>query len=220
METAYPQKIKESEYKLRWVTPIREVPLCGHATIATAYTLVHEYHETSPILFHTMSGKIEAEIKENKITLSFPKGVTEKEVLYQMLEKLGIKDYVDMRKNVGPLVYMVVVESPETVRSLEPDLPVVQRLLWDNDAYFVIVTAKGVDPYDYVYRVFNKMAEDHGCGVANSVVGPYWAERLGKSELFAHQPTPRQSKIMVKVLEEGIRITGSATQLIKGTITI
>jgi PhzF family phenazine biosynthesis protein len=68
MEIAYPQKIKESEYKLRWFTPIREVPLCGHVTIVTAYTLVHEYHETSPILFHTMSGKIEAEIKENKIT--------------------------------------------------------------------------------------------------------------------------------------------------------
>jgi predicted PhzF superfamily epimerase YddE/YHI9 len=181
---------------------------------------VHEYDDTSPILFQTLSGEIEAQIKENKVTLSFPKGVTEKEVLHPMIEKLGIKDYIDMRKNTGPLVYMVVVESPEMVRSLEPDLPRVQRLVYDNDAYFIVVTARGFDHYDYVYRIFNKMAEDHGCGVANSIVGPYWAERLGKSELFAHQPTHRQSEIMVKVLDDVIRITGSATPLIKGTMTI
>jgi PhzF family phenazine biosynthesis protein len=219
-ETAFPRKIKEGEYKLRWFSPIREVPLCGHATIATAYTLVHEYRETSSIIFHTISGKIEAEINDNKVTLNFPRGATEKEVIPQMIEKLGIKDYVDMRKNVGPLVYMVEVEKPEMVRMLEPDMVGVQKLLWDMDAYFVIVTAKGFGSYDYVYRVFNKMTEDHGCGVANSVVGPYWAEKLCKNELFALQPTARQSEIMVKVLNDGIRLTGSATMLIKGTMTI
>lgn len=220
-ETAYTTKIKESEYKLRWFTPIREVPICGHATIATAFTLVHEHHETSPIIFHTMSGDLIAEVEDNKVSLSFPRLDTEREVNVALLEKLGISDYVDMRKNTRlPMVYMVVVEDPEDVQKLIPDMGGVQALLRDTGAYFVVVTAKGFELYDYVYRVFNQMDEDHGCVTANAFIGPYWSRNLGKYELLAHQPTHRKSEMMIDVLEDGLKVTGSATQLIKGTLTI
>ncbi len=71
-ETAFAEKIGENEYKLRWFTPEMEMPLCGHATIATAYTLTTEYGVPSPIMFHTLSGEMKVEVDENRVTLNFP----------------------------------------------------------------------------------------------------------------------------------------------------
>lgn len=220
-ETAFPHKLEENGYSLRWFSPLGEVPICGHATIATAHTLVHEYHETSPIIFHTMSDEIETAVDGNKVTIGFPRAETEKSVNNSLLEKLGIIDYVDMRRNTyGPLIFMVEVKNPEDVRLLQPDMRGVQTSLRETGAHFVVVTAEGAKPYDYVYRVFNRMDEDHGCGTANVIIAPYWSAKLGKSMLFASQPTHRESEMLVEVLEGGLKITGSATPLIKGKLTI
>jgi len=219
-ETAYTMKINEGEYKLRWFTPIREVPFCGHATIATAYTLVHEYHETTPITFQSQIGKLEATVNDNRVTLSFPRGETEKTVNEALLKKLGITDYIEMRKITRPrLAYMVEVEDAEDAKMLEPDMVGVQELLRELDAYFVAVTAKGFELFDYVYRVFNQMDEDHGCVTANVLLGPYWSRKLGKCELLVHQPTYRETKMRIEVLDDRMKVSGSVTQLIKGTLT-
>jgi PhzF family phenazine biosynthesis protein len=219
-ETAYPSKIKQSEYRLRWFTPIREVPICGHATIASAYTLVSEYNETSPVVFHTMSGELRAEVEDSKVSLSFPRFETVREVNDALLEKHGITDYLEMRKlSRLPLIYMVEIDDPAMVQTLTPDMGSVQSVLRESGAYFVVVTAEGFRSYDYVFRVFNQMDEDHGCVTGNALIAGYWSMKLGKSRLVSHQPTHRMTEMIVDVLDDRLMITGSATQVIKGTLT-
>ena len=89
-ETAFPIKIGESEYKMRYFTPSQEQFLCGHATMGTAYTLVKEYGEKSPIKFHTISGEINVEINENQVTLNFPIWTMSKSDKKEIAESLGI----------------------------------------------------------------------------------------------------------------------------------
>jgi len=221
-ETAFTEKIGETEYKLRWFTSRREVPMCGYATIATAYTLAIEYGVKSPISFHTMSGVFPAEVEDNQVTINFPlyptsfMKTTEDE---RLLEPLGVENYIELRRSDGPLVYMVELNSHEKVRELNPD-PRIRDLLKEMNAFFIIATARGEGPFDYVHRVFNQGGEDHGCGVAQCALGPYWRSKLGKSEMRSLQPSERGSEIFVELTDDATRITGKATMLIKGTLTI
>ena len=221
-ETAFTEKIGESEYKLRWFTSRREVPLCGYATIATAYTLSKEYGVKSPISFHTMSGVFPAEVQDNQVTINFPFYPTsfmKKTEDERLLEPLGVKDYVELRRSDGPTVFMVELNTPEEVRRLNPD-PRITDVLRELDALFIIATARGEEPFDYVHRVFNQGGEDHGCGVAHCALGPYWQSRLGKGMMSSMQPSERGSEILVELTDVATRITGKATMLIKGTLTI
>ena len=221
-ETAFTEKIDESEYRLRWFTSRREAPMCGYATIATAYTLAKEYGVKSPISFHTMSGVFLAEVEKNQVTINFPFYPTsfiKKTKDERLLEPLGVKDYVELRRSDGPIIFMVELNSPEEVKELNPD-PRIRDELKEMDAFFIIATAKGEDPFDYVHRVFNQGGEDHGCGVAQCALGPYWQAKLGKSKMRSLQPSERGSEILVELTDDATRITGAATMLIKGTLTI
>jgi len=91
-ETAFPIKVSPSEYNLRWFTPTSEMPLCGHATIATAYTLATEYKEKSPIKFHTLSGDHLVEVDDNNVTLNFPRWSFEPKPNPKLCKLLGIED--------------------------------------------------------------------------------------------------------------------------------
>ena len=219
-ETAFTEKIGESEYRLRWFTPRGEVPMCGYATIATAYTLAKEYGVGSPISFHTMSGVLPAEINEDQVTINFPLyPLIKKTEDERLLEPLGVKNYVELRCSDTPLIFMVELENHEQVSKLNPD-PSIRNLLKEMNAYFIIATARGKKPFDYVHRVFNQGGEDHGCGVAHCALGPYWQMKLGKSKMRSLQPTERGSEIFVELTDDATRITGSAKLLIKGTLSI
>jgi len=119
--------------------------------------------------------------------------------------------------------YAIIFDSQPQVETFTPDIHRFLQYSQKNNVPAVAVTAKGDGEYDYVYRVFAPMMgvnEDSGTGIANCLFGHYWGEVLGKKEMWVGQPSERFSEMIVHLVEDGVRITGSATPLIKGTISI
>ena len=82
---------------------------------------------------------------------------------------------------------------------------------------------KGEGDFDYVYRAFAPLMginEDPGTGIVNCIIGHYWGQFLGKKRMNVHQPSERGSEFIVETVENGVRITGKATSLIKGTLSL
>jgi PhzF family phenazine biosynthesis protein len=224
-ETAFAEKIGPSLYKLRWFTPELEASLCGHATMATAYTLAKEHRVKSPIVFHTKSGSIKAEVSRSQATLEFPSFSIEKTDDERILEPLGIEDCVELRYTPASAIpkFTVILENQEQVRELWPDFSRLKELGGELGFKGVIVTGKGEAPYDYVYRTFAPGAgidEDQGTGSVHCVIASYWRNRLGKTEMRSLQLSERGSEMIIRVVEDGVRITGSVRLLIRGTLSI
>ncbi len=178
-------------FELRWFTPTTEVLLCGHATLAAAHVLwqTEVAGQENAIRFQTKSGLLGAARHAEGIQLDFPSEPAEPaEAPPALVEGLG-----------GPLRYvgrnrmdfLAEVDSEDTLRRLAPGL----RRLATLPARGVIVTSRSLDPrYDFVSRFFAPAAgvdEDPVTGSAHCCLGPFWRERLGKTELRAYQASPR-----------------------------
>jgi PhzF family phenazine biosynthesis protein len=221
-ETAFAEKIDENEYKLRWFTPEMEMPLCGHATIATAYTLTTENGVPSPIMFHTLSGEMK-EVDENRVTLNFPFFSFNKTNDDRIMEAVGVEDYEEIRYTDNPPAYTAILREEKQVKELKPDFNRLRELCTELGVMGLIVTSPASLPYDYAYRTFAPGAgvdEDQGTGIVQCAIASYWKDRLGKNVMRSIQYSERVSEMDVEVIDEGVRITGSATPLIKGTILI
>ena len=222
-ETAFPINTGPSEYSMRYFTPFKEQFLCGHATMGTAYTLVHEYGEKSPIKFHTISGEIKVEVNENKVTLNFPIWTMSKTDNKEVAETLGVKDYEEMYVGDTVPYIMIVLKNKKQVEQVDPDFRAFKEYCVSNNLGGGGVAAKGDGEYDYVLRAFGSamgVDEDPGTGIAQCLIAPYWGKKLGLKVLRVGQLSERGSEMTVELLEDGIRITGSATPLIKGILTI
>ena len=137
---------------------------------------------------------------------------------------MGIKDYVEIRytKSLGPK-YTVILENQEQVRDIKPDFMQFRKICKKLGYKGVLVTSKGKDPYDYVFRNFAPCAginEDHGAGVAHCALAPYWSDKLGRKKMRSLKLTDRLSEMKIETLDDAVLITGTVTPLIKGTLTI
>ena len=119
--------------------------------------------------------------------------------------------------------YLVKVQSSKQVEEFTPDFNKLLQYSKKTGELAVVVTAKGEGEFDYVYRTFAPLMgidEDPGTGIVNCMIGHYWGEVLGKKVMKVNQPSLRGSKFTVEIVENGVRITGKATPLIKGIISI
>jgi len=216
-ETAFLQRGRDG-YDLRWFTPVVEVDLCGHATLASAHILWEAGYEEvrDEIRFNTRSGRLSAVKKGDWIELDFP---AEPAMMVEppalVLEALGIKP---MYAGKNRFDYLIEVESEEIVRSIKPDF----KLLSEATERGVMVTAiSDIKGYDFVSRFFAPAVgidEDPVTGSAHCCLGPYWKERLGKSELLAYQASERGGILRVGVGKERVRIGGMAITVMKGEL--
>jgi len=222
-ETAFTEKIKENEFKLRWFTPEIEMSLCGHATMATAHTLHHQYNAPSSLIFHTLSGEMKVEVSENMVTLNFPYFSFDKSENTQILDATDIRDYTEFRYTDNPPAFTAIIEEEKKLRNLSIDFNHLRELSSELGVMGLVVSSPASMPYDYAYRTFAPGAgvdEDQGTGIVQCVVAKYWSNRLGKDVMRSIQYSERVSEMKVEIQEKGVRITGSVTPLIKGTITI
>jgi PhzF family phenazine biosynthesis protein len=223
-ETAFAEKIGESDYKLRWFTPVLEMPLCGHATLSTAYILFTKYGEKSPISFHTKSGVLKVYNTSEGIRLAFPVfPSTSAEPPAELLQALGVKNPLDSvyEKSMG--VYLLLLEDEEDIESVEPNFEALNKVCKKHGLIGAIVTARGSDKFDFVSRVFAPGAgvnEDPVTGLAHCMLVPYWASKLGKSKLSAYQKSKRGGELGLELVGETIYITGKAVTLLEGNITV
>lgn len=216
-ETAFlvPQ---DDGFRLRWFTPVIEVDLCGHATLASAHVLWQEeaYPLDQPIHFYTNSGRLDIRRIGEEIEMDFPLvPVTPSPLPDGILDALGCEVLEVMQ--AGP-DYLIRVTNESTVRALQPDMASLRRI----PARGFMVTAAADDPaLDFVSRFFGPSAgidEDPVTGSAHCALGPYWSAILGKSQLSAHQCSPRGGSLKLKINGERILLRGRAVTVFKGTL--
>src|SRR5580692_5625080 len=148
-ETAYVVPRADGDFDLRWFTPVVEVDLCGHATLASAYVLALRKHTEWPVRFHTRSGILTVAQNQDSFEMDFPARPPQPcETPAGLLPALGLKTALVMKSRD----YLVVVDRAEQVRALSPDIAALAKL--DIGIIGAIVTAPGEGDVDYVCRFF------------------------------------------------------------------
>jgi PhzF family phenazine biosynthesis protein len=214
-ETAFFVK-KDDGYELRWFTPTVEMDLCGHATLASAHVLYELLGEITDVLkFQTKSGLLTVEKKDDLLVLDFPsRPAAACEIPDGLIKTIG-KTPKEVLKSRD---YLMVYESEEEVRAIKPNF----AALLEIDTHAVIVTAKGSDS-DFVSRFFAPevgVFEDPVTGSAHCTLIPYWAEKLGKTKLFARQVSARGGELFCELVGDRVRIGGNAALYLKGNIFV
>lgn len=202
-------------YHLRWFTPTTEVDLCGHATLASAWVLFEKLGiQGDEVSFDTRSGVLVVRKEADRLSMNFPArpGVPA-EAPAELLAGLGGLRPAEALKARD---YMVVAESEEAVRALQPDFAALARV----DAWATIVTAPG-KKVDFVSRFFapaHGVPEDPVTGSSHCTLVPYWAKRLGKTRLTAHQVSARGGELFCEDLGTRVSIAGRAALYLEGSI--
>jgi PhzF family phenazine biosynthesis protein len=205
-------------FRLRWFTPATEVDLCGHATVAAAHALraAGRVAGTAPVGFHTRSGLVSASFDDGRIELDLPAdAVTSADPPAALADRWPVT-----ATTVGRSDLVVEVADADTVRSVVAPLEVIAALPYRG----VIVTARG-DPgsgTDYVLRFFAPavgVPEDPVTGSAQCTLGPYWADRLGRTRLEAAQLSPRGGRLGVTVAGDRVGVAGTAVTVLVGALT-
>lgn len=223
-ETAFVWR-ERGAYGLRWFTPAVEVPLCGHATLASAHVLYETGREKpdAAIAFDTLSGRLVAVRESDWIRLDFPALPPRAEAPPPpgLLAALGLAEarvceVPRPAASDGPS-FLVEVESAEALRAVEPDF----RALARAPGHAVIVTARGSGEYDFVSRFFAPKAgvdEDPVTGSAHCSLAPYWCARLGRSELTGLQLSQRSGVVRVRSRGERVDLLGRALTVLRGEL--
>ncbi|MFP4525637.1 MAG: PhzF family phenazine biosynthesis protein [Bacteroidales bacterium] len=213
-ETAF-LKAKDQKYEIRWFTPVCEVPLCGHATLASAYLILKELEpQRKDVIFESKSGDLTVKTDDELLCMSFPTSKIEKiDVSYEIIEALHRKP-AELYKSDD---YMAVFNDEQIIRHMKPDFEAIKTL----DARGIIITAPGKN-VDFVSRFFAPaigINEDPVTGSAHTKLAPYWSKRLGKNTLSAVQLSERQGKLICRNYGERVEISGKARIYLKGHIS-
>ena len=213
-ETAFIVAGDES-YSLRWFTPSIEVDLCGHATLAAGYVVLHHLRpDIDSVSFETISGQLTVTRDGDRLSMDFParapKPVAVSEALSDALGEAPSE--VHASRDI-----LAVYEDEAVVRRLSPDPA---KLLALEEGLGVIVTAKG-DAVDFVSRFFVPkagIAEDPVTGSAHCTLVPFWAKRLGRSQLVAHQVSSRGGELHCEHRGDRVIMSGQCTLFLTGSI--
>ena len=205
----------ETGFGLRWFTPVKEVDLCGHATLATAHVLFEMLgFAGQAITFETRSGELIVGRKGGRLEMNFPACPPAPCELSKTLTKALGQRPLDV---FAADDYLAIFDSEATVRAITPDM----ALLGQLDLRGVIVTAPGTD-VDFVSRFFAPklgIPEDPVTGSAHCALAPYWAKRLGKNVLSARQVSRRGGNICCELKTDRVILSGSAVTVMTSEIT-
>lgn len=215
-ETAFLVK-REKNYELRWLTPIAEVDLCGHATLASAFVIFNhletDLHEVS---FATRSGKLSVRREGNLLSMDFPAlPATPCACPSELLAGLSMAPLEVLRSSQ---YYLAAFDTPAEIIAVKPNLEALKAL----DLMAVIVTAAGTSE-DFVSRVFGPkvgIPEDPVTGSAHCVLTPYWFQRLARTKLHARQISSRGGELFCELRGDRVEIAGRAAMFMQGEIIL
>lgn len=206
------------DYRLRWFTPTVEVPLCGHATLASAAAVMERLElGRDKVIFHTASGPLTVNRTNGGYVMDFPVRPSEPVATPPGLaQALGV---VPVEVLSDTFNYIAVLESAQLVRELAPDIAAIARM----DRSGVVVTAPGDETYDFVSRYFapaKGIPEDPVTGGAHCALAPYWAKRLGKTAFRAYQASRRGGEITCRLAGDRVELEGSCVFYLEGEVEI
>ncbi|MHB1357826.1 MAG: PhzF family phenazine biosynthesis protein [Anaerolineae bacterium] len=222
-ETAFPSR-EGTGWRLRWFTPLKEVSLCGHATLATAHILWSEgfVPASEPITFETLSGTLTAARAGEWIQLDFPvRRVEPSEPSPVLARALGDPQVLTWNNtHTAKLYCLLELASAEAVRTLTPDF----SLLAACGIRGIIVTARSDIPaYDFISRFFAPLLgvnEDPVTGSAHCYLAPYWKAKLGKAHLVGYQASARGGVVACERRGERVLLRGQAVTVFRGELAV
>lgn len=209
---------QDGGYRLRWFTPTVEVPLCGHATLASAAVVMERLEPgRDEVLFHSASGPLRVRRIAGGYVMVFPVRRSQAAPAPPGLaEALGLRP---LEVQLNGFNYLVLLESAQELRALAPDMAAIARM--DRDG--VIVTAPGDGGYDFVSRYFapaKGIPEDPVTGSAHCMLAPFWAGKLGKTAFRAFQASSRGGEVICRLVGEQVELEGSCVFYLEGQVEI
>ena len=217
-ETAFLVK-RDQRFEIRWFTPITEVALCGHATLASSFVIFNCLQWTGDLVsFHSFkSGELRVTRNEDFLSMDFPA---------RYPTRCDVPDLLPEALNHRPLEVLdtaedllAVLENERAVRELKPSIALLMQI---EQRRGIIVSASG-ELCDFVSRFFAPHAgipEDPVTGSAHCALAPYWAEKLGKKQLRARQLSRRGGELLCEYRGDRVIISGKAALYLEGTITV
>lgn len=209
---------RNSDYDLRWFTPKLEVPLCGHATLASAAVVMERLEPgRQRVVFLSASGPLPVQRAGKGYLLDFPARPSE-----PVATPPGLAEALHLRPVevlVNQFNYMAVLATDQQVRELAPDMAALSRLNRPG----VIVTSRSSGQYDFVSRYFapaKGIPEDPVTGAAHCMLAPYWAKRLGKTEFRAFQASARGGEIVCRLVNDRVELQGECVFYLEGEICL
>jgi PhzF family phenazine biosynthesis protein len=222
-ETAFLDETHPGAYRLRWFTPVREVPLCGHATLAAAHLLFDYFGvEMKRIKFDTKSGELYAMNTPDGVLMDFPSNPPEPvEPFDDVLDALGVDEWIDVQYSPGNQKLMVHLESYDVLRDVEPDYQALKEAENPLGWRATMITSPGFDDYDFVSRHFAPLMgvnEDPVTGSNHTVLTPYWSNILGKKRMNAYQASKRGGSMIVEDHGDRVHIIGKSVLVMEGKL--
>lgn len=218
-ETAYLVKDKLGSYQIRWFSPLIEIPFCGHATLASAFVIFSENNslDTFVITAEAVGQMVIKKGDDGYIQMDFPnrKPSPVEQVPSELLLGLSIEP---MEVLLNQQAYFVVYKNEEDVLNVIQNKEQLKQLA----PYDVVVTARS-ERYDFLSRYFWPASggdEDPVTGSIHTGLAPYWAEKLGKTQLMAYQASKRGGMLSCKVDGERVYISGKAVKYLEGFIEV
>jgi predicted PhzF superfamily epimerase YddE/YHI9 len=206
------------DYALRWFTPTVEVDLCGHATLAAGQIVFRFIEpERDSVSFRTMNaGALVVSRRGDMLALDFPaRPAVPVEPPPGLVVALGGVP----REVLRARDHLVVYGSAAEVAALDPDLAALAKV----DCWAAIVTAPGESGIDFVSRFFapaQGVPEDPVTGSSHCTLVPYWAHRLGKTQLEARQLSRRGGALSCALDGDRVSIAGRAVLYLEGQIEV
>jgi PhzF family phenazine biosynthesis protein len=206
------------DYRLRWFTPVTEVPLCGHATLASAAVVMERLEPGRDcVTFESASGPLTVNRTRQGYVMDFPaRHSTVVPTPPGLAAALGI-DPVEVVSN--EFNYLALLESDDVLRQFAPDMAALARIGRPG----VIVTAAGEKPYDFVSRYFapaKGIPEDPVTGAAHCMLAPYWAKRMDKNEFRAFQASRRGGEVVCRLRGDRVELEGACVFYLEGEVEI
>jgi PhzF family phenazine biosynthesis protein len=206
------------DYRLRWFTPLLEVPLCGHATLASAAVVMERLQPgRTEVTFHSASGPLTVRREGPAYVMNFPARPSE-----QILSPPGLAEALGVTLTevfANAFNFMALVPSAKTLRELSPEMAALARVGRPG----VIVTAPGEGNYDFISRYFapaKGIPEDPVTGAAHCMLAPYWGKRLGKTSLRAFQASRRGGEVTCHLIGDRVELEGSCVFYLQGEVEI
>jgi PhzF family phenazine biosynthesis protein len=214
------EAVPDADFRIRWFTPRKEVDLCGHATLASAHCLLED-GVSDPIRFASRSGVLTVtRLGDGSLAMDFP-AWPPIEIEAGRAASAALDVPVEWTGQAHDGFFLLALLADEgSVRNLIPDLSAIGDL--DFSAVIVTAVAEPEQSHDFVSRLFAPrvgIPEDPVTGSSHTVLGPFWADPLGRSSLVGLQASARPGRVGVEVVGDRVTITGHATTVLDGQLT-
>ena len=224
-ETAFIGRISENnEYPIRFFSPVMEIPLCGHATLASSKVLFEKNGQNSISFVNVQNLRLPIECNKEFIKMGFPIYETiPKEVPFELLKSLGIEEINNSVYNAETSILLLEIQSAELLKNLTPDFDKLKKSHKEINGVLVTALSTKVE-FDFESRYFwpwSGTNEDPVTGGTHTFLAKYWGKKLNKSKMNSFQCSERTGFMEVELLnEKNMTIKSKAQIVLKGKLKI